>query len=228
MKLCKPFFLAMLAVFVTAWSAASREPQAGNNYFCAGQLNMLQEQLDLTDEQATDVQEILVDGQETITEIIGNYGLQRSDMRMVRREMSKFRQQNPEKLTAVLDEEQLQTLLQEIFAIGPLEFLSSGKDEKFVLVQDLLGLSEEKAGLVVTILEEGEMQRQKVLENSGFNPLDMVALRLDITEHRQNLKRNLYEILNSEQMEQFEKLSSRIRPWSREYEPIFEGQGEQL
>jgi DNA-binding MarR family transcriptional regulator len=189
---------------------------------------MLQEQLDLTNEQATVVQEILIDGQETITEIIGNYGLQRSDMRMVRREMSKVRQQYPEKLTAVLDEEQLQTLLQEIFAIGPLEFLSSGKDEKLVLVQDLLGLSEEKAGLVVTILEEGEMQRQKVLENSGFNPLDMVALRLDITEHSQNLKRNLYEILNSEQMEQFEKLSSRIRPWSREYEPTFEGQGDQL
>jgi len=228
MKLSKPFFLAMLAVFVAAWSAAIRESQASNNYFCAGQLNMLQEQLDLTDEQATVVQEILVDGQETITEIIGNYGLQRSDMRMVRREMSKSRQQNPEKLTAVLDEEQLQTLLQEIFAIGPLEFLSSGKDEKFVLVQDLLGLSEEKAGLVVTILEEGEMQRQKALENSGFNPFDMVALRQDITEHRQNLKRNLYEILNSEQMEQFEKLSSRIRPWNREYEPAFEGQGDQL
>lgn len=228
MKLNKPFFLAMFAVFVTAWSAAIREPQASNSDFCAGQLNMLQEQLDLTDEQATVVQEILVDGQETITEIIGNYGLQRSDMRMVHREMSKFRQQNPEKLTAVLDEEQLQTLLQEIFAIGPLEFFSSRKDEKFVLIQDLLGLSEEKAGLVVTILEEGEMQRQKALENSGFNLFDMVALRQDMAEHRQNLKRNLYEILNSEQMEQFEKLSSRIRPWSRENGPTFEGQGDQL
>ena len=114
MKLSKPFFLAMLAVFVTAWSAAIREPQAGNNYFCAGHLNMLQEQLDFTDEQATVVQEILVDGQETITQIIGNHGLQRSDLRVMRREMSKFRQQNPEKLTAVLDDEQLQTLMQEI------------------------------------------------------------------------------------------------------------------
>ena len=29
----------------------------------------------------------------------------------------------------------------------------------------------------------------------GFNPLDMVALRQDMTEHRQNLKRNLYSTI---------------------------------
>ena len=228
MKSGKLTALTILVIFLTSWSAPAHEAQAGNKYFCAGHLAMMQEQLDLTDEQASVMQEILAGGQETIDEIFASHGLERGDLRMMRQEMRKFRRLGTERLGTIMDQEQLQILHQEIFENGPLEFMQLPEDEKLALVQDFLGLNEEEGSQVAAILEEGRVQRENVLESSGFNPEQMMSLRQDMTNHREELKKSLSEILSNEQMEQFEELSSRMQLRNSGYGLSFASQGGQL
>ena len=226
MKPGKLIALTTLAIALTAWGVTAYEPQTGNEFFYGSHQGMMQEQLDLTDEQADAVQEILVDGQETLTILFEHHGLEYKNVRRMRREMVKFRQQNLKKLTTILNEEQFQILHQEIFNNGPLAFMLLPEEERIVHMQELLGLSDEDACLVAAILEDGEGQRDNLLDNAGVNPIEMEVLRQDMASRREELKESLREILNDEQMEQVDEFSSRMKLWNRGYGVPFMNQGE--
>ncbi len=176
---------------------------------------MLFIQLALSEEQADSVREIFADEKEVMSLLFARHGLEYQDMQQLRREMKIFRTQSPEKLSAVLNHEQRLILRREIIASGPLEFLQLSEEGKFAFVQGILELSSDDAALVAAILDENTLHRENLLYDLGFNPVEMIALRQDMENHCQELNQSLSEILDEEQMEQLETLSSAMKPWNR-------------
>lgn len=211
MKPTKVIALFILFVFPTPWSVKAHEPHIGSGIFGTTRLSMLIEQLELTDEQAAAVQDVLVASKEAIEKVGESHGLQREDMRKVHREMKKLREQYPEKLAAILDHEQLQALRTEIFANGPFRFMQLPEDEKLVSLQNLLRLSEETANQVAAILEEGKLQYAKILEDLGLNPALMTAFQQEMVTCRKEMAKSLSEVLSEKQMQQFEGLRNQMR-----------------
>lgn len=216
MKPAKFTAFIILFVFLTARNVKAHEPYIGSGIFGAKQLDMMQEQLELTDEQATVVQNILAVNKEAMKQIAEEHGLQRGDMRKVHREMKKSREQYPEKLAAILDHEQLQALRKEIFANGPFRFIQLSEEEKLASLQNFLGLSKEIANQVAAILEEGKMQHAKILEDLGFNPALMIAFQQDMATCRKEIEKSLSEVLSEKQMKKFEELRNQMKLRNRD------------
>jgi phosphoribosylanthranilate isomerase len=170
--------------------------QINNPFACTYRHGMLLTQLDLSKEQTDSVQEIFVDEKKVMSFHFASHSPEYQDMQQLQKEIRKFRKQSPEKLSAVLNQKQRQILRLEIIASCPLEFLQLSDEEKFSFVQDIL-------------------QRENFLYDLGFNPVEMIALRQDVENHCQELKQSLSEILDEDQMEQLETLSSAMKPWNR-------------
>lgn len=220
--------LSILVIFLTGWSAVGRETQSGRTCCCAGQLAEIEQQLELTDDQASALQHIVAGRQEDRDAIFTDHGLERGDLLALQQKMSSFSRQVRARLATVMDQEQLQILHQEIVENGPLEFMQLPKDEKVARLQDFLGLSEEEGGQVAAILEEGRAQRRKLLQASAVNPAHLLSLRRDMAAFRAELQKSVREILSPEQMEQFEERRRRIPLRECGYGLVFTGQGGQL
>ncbi len=205
MKPTKVIVHIILFVFLTAWSVKAHEPHIGNDIFGTTQLSMIIEQLELNDGQTAAVQDILTTSKEAMEKIGESHGPQREDMRKVHREMKKFREQYPEKLTAILDHEQIQALRTEILDNGLFRFMQLPEEEKLASLQNLLWLSEETANQMAAILEEGKMQYAKILDDLGLNPALMTAFQQEVVTCRKEMEKSLSEVLSEKKM----KLRSR-------------------
>lgn len=216
MKSVKFITLIISLVFLMAWSVTAHESDIGNGFFGAKQLSMLQKQLELTGEQATVVQDILVASKEAMEKIVEGHGLQREEMRKVHGELKKFREQDLEKLAVILDHEQFQALREEIFTNGPFGFMQLPEKEKLAYLQNLLGFSEEKVNQVTVILGEGKVKREKILEDLGLNPALMMTFQQDMVNCRKEMEMSLREALSEKQMKQLEGLRNQMKPRSRD------------
>jgi len=206
MKRAKLITLIILAVFLMARVAFANEPFTGKGRFGDEYLDRIQEQLDLTEEQAISVQEIFTGGKHDMAELFEKHGLERSEVRILRQELAKFRQEPFENLKTELSQEQLLTLRNEIMKDGALNFILLPEEEKLIRIQHSLEISEDQANRVVPLLEEGRSERENVLENLGLNIEQMIVIQQDMATHREEMKNSLSTVLNVQQMDQFEEL----------------------
>lgn len=211
MKSNKLTVLMVLIVCLTAWGVTAYEPDVDNSFFDEErQLSMIQEQLALTDEQTVAVQGIVAAAKEAMAEIIISHGLHWGDMRKMHQELKKFSKQDLGKLAAILNRRQLQALRKEILANGSIGFMPLAEKEKLTCLQKILGLSDEKATQVATILEQGEVQREKVLESLDLNSALMMAFYQDMTNCKREMTKGLSEVLAEKQIDQFEWLGNQM------------------
>lgn len=211
MKRTQQITLAILTVLLTAWNAQAHGPQGATGSFGTRHLAMMQTVLDLTDKQTATVKEIFNNGRQDISKLVKQHNFKRSDMGVMRAVTGKFRQDAFAQLETLLSKEQLRTLRKEIIEQAPMEFILLSKEEKQIRLQDVLELNEEEADQVATVFEQEKAKHEAVLTNLGFSPEQMLAFRQDMLTQREEIKRELGEILSVEQMEQFEEISSRMK-----------------
>ena len=115
-----------------------------------------------------------------------------------------------ESLAAILNPEQLLTLRQDVFNNSPYAFVELATIETSEPLQDSLGISEEEASQVLSILEEIKNKRDIVLEHLGFDHETITSFRKDMETRRNEMLENLRTVLSNEQLEQLKEFRSRI------------------
>jgi hypothetical protein len=173
-------------------------------------MTMIQSMLDLNDEQTKDVENIFRANMRETKEIIKSHGLTRGDIKVMRMMQNKFRQQTMENLAVILDQEQLMTLRQDVFGNSPFAFIELAAIETPELLLESLGISEEEASQVLSILEEMKNKREIVLVNLGFDHEMVASFRQDMESKRNEMQEDLRTVLSNEQLEQLEEFRSRM------------------
>jgi Spy/CpxP family protein refolding chaperone len=211
MKKTKLIALAGLIAFLTAWNVTAHDLSGAKGSFGTKHLEMMQVVLDLTDEQSGAMQKIFASNMQNIQAIIKHHGLKRSDMRVMRTVTGKFRQDAQEQLKTVLTQSQILKLREELSQNGILGFILLSQEEKQTRLQNILGVDEENAGQIVAVLEQERAKHRKIMGNLGFDSEQMPTFQQSMLAQREEIKKELSEILNAEQLEQFEKLSHRMQ-----------------
>ncbi len=211
MKQKKIFTLVISMVLLAACGAAAFGPPEGGGHFGTKQLQMMQTILDLTDEQSTAVKKVFTDTRNNILMIIENNGLQRNDMKVLRTLTGKFKEEGQKQLATVLSEEEIQVMHEKLFTENTLTFILLPSAEKQAWLQDTLGLDAERAGQVSTLLEQKKSQHKQVLVNLGYDAEQIVKFRQELIAQRQDAKKSLQKILSMQQMDLFEKISTRMK-----------------
>lgn len=211
MKQVKFFTLTISIVLSTALSAAAFGPLEGRGPFGVKHLQMMQTILDLTDEQSKAVEEVFADVRGNMQVILHGYDLKRQDMKVLRTLTGKFQEEGRKELATVLTIEEMQAMLEQLFAGNALEFILLSPEDKQVSLQDTLGFDTEKASRVVGILEQKKFQYELVLANLGYDPEQIVTLCQELIFQREKVKQSLEEILYQEQIELLEKIGNNRR-----------------
>lgn len=210
MKGIRRIAFTMVAVLLMAWSVTASAQQVGKGPVGIGPLLIAQIVLDLSDGQIAAVQEIFISSHQAREDILEDSNLTPGDMRLLCGVTGKFRKLLLKRFAAVLDQDQLLTVSEELFNDTPLEFIVLSEAEKVRRVHDALQLGEEQVGQVAVILAEESSKHEIVLENLGFTLQQVGVLQGRIITQHNEITERLSVVLTEQQLQQFEKLRSRM------------------
>ncbi len=224
MKQAKIITLSIFMILLTAMGAVAFGPPKDQGPFNTKQLQMMQAILDLTDEQNTAVKEIFAGARKNIQMLAQNNHLKRKDIQVLRTLINKFKEEGQEQLATVLDEEEIQVMCEKLSTENTLAFILLPSAEMQLRLQDILGLATERANEVAAIFEQKKAQHNQVLINLGFDTEQIILFQQELIAQLDDVKQSLEEILSLEQMEIFEKVSSRMRMADRGSFTTFENE----
>lgn len=208
----KPLLMIVLAIGLAAFSIAANGQHPPQHRVIERSPNIMQIALDLTDVQATVVDDLMRKNRTKMAQIVEISPITHHDLGLLRGLTDKFSETGAETFKNIFNKEELQNIDSEIFRKSPLGYIISSENEKMAQFQALVSMDAEQTRQLRAYIADETSRQKVVLENLGFDIMELKNLHKAFSAERQALQESLHTVLNEEQFARLLKFREQMEP----------------